>query len=94
MLIVFFGDQIADLTENLRKIRRCKDGTVLLKAFLDSATTVLQEEIRAQPREFRDMIPSFTSVFDLAEHHNASGVRNRPIESALTFICHLGNFVG
>ena len=94
MPVVFFGDKIADLTENLRKLRQSKNGTILLKAFLEKATTVLREEIRAQPREFRYTIPSFTSVFDLAEHHNASGIPNRAIESALTFVCHLSNFIG
>lgn len=94
MPIVFFGDEIAYLTENLRKMRQNIDSTVVLKAFLEKATTLLQEEIRAQPREFRYMVPSFTSVFDLAEHHNASAVPNRAIGSALTFVCHLANFIG
>lgn len=94
MPVIFFGDEIADLTENWRKLRQSKNGTVLLKAFLEKATTVLREEIRAQPREFRYTVPSFTSLFDLAEHHNASSAPNRAIECALTFVCHLGNFIG
>ena len=94
MPIVFFGDEIADPTGNWRKLRQSQNGTVLLHAFLEKATTVLREEIRAQPREFRYMVPSFNNVFDLAEHHNTSGAPNRAIESALTFMCHLGNFIG
>lgn len=94
MPVIFFGDEIADLIENLRNLRQSRSGTVLLQAFLEQATTVLREEIRAQPREFRYMVPSFTSVFDLAEHHHASGVPYRAIESALTFVCHLGLFIG
>lgn len=94
MSAIFFGDQIADLNDNLRRVHQSKDGTVLVQSFLESSTKALREEIGALPRVLRDRLPSFTSIFDLVERHVRSGVPNLALENALLCVCHLANFIG
>ena len=92
--LIFFGDNIADLPGDLRRIRRSQNETVLLKSFLEQASSMLRAEIRSQPREVRYQIPSFTSILDLIERLEVVGMPHRGIKNALTFVCHLANFVG
>lgn len=94
MPVVFFGDQIADLNESLRRVHQSKDGTVLVQSFLESSASALREEVGALPRVLRDRIPSFTSIFDLVERHVRSGAPNPALENALLCVCHLANFIG
>ena len=94
MPLIFFGDNIADLPGDLRRIRRNQNETVLLKSFLEQASSVLRAEVRSQPREVRYQIPSFPSILDLIESYEVVGMPHRGIKSALTFVCHLANFIG
>ena len=94
MPVVFFGDRIAELLKNLKRLNQSKYDTVLLQSFLQQASSVLRDEIRAQPRGLRYQLPSFTGVVGLAEHHFRFDVQDRGIENALTFVCHMANLVG
>lgn len=94
MPALFFGDQIADLNDSLRRLHQSKEGTVLVQSFLETSASALRDEVGALPRVLRDRIPSFTSIFDLVERHVRSGVSNPALENALLCVCHLANFIG
>lgn len=94
MPVAFFGDRIADLLRSLKRLHQSQEDTVLLAFFMKQASSVLREEIGAQPRELRYRLPSFTGIVGLAEHHFSFDVQDRAIENALTFVCHMASLIG
>lgn len=91
--VVLFGDQIADLPVTFRRINHRKDKNVLLGSFLEMSRAALREEVGRQPRSIRDEIPTFTSLFDLAERFHANGVTNSAISAALLCTAQLATFI-
>lgn len=90
--VVLFGDQ-TNLLLAFRRINGRKDETALLGSFLDKVKAALREEVGQQPREIRDSVPAFATVFDLAERYLQNGESNPAVRAALLCVAQLATFI-
>ncbi|KAL1594334.1 Type I Iterative PKS [Paraconiothyrium brasiliense] len=94
MSVSLFPDQLPDTRGLIRRAHEAKKRTVLVKSFLEKAYSALRAEVWDLPRDARDQIPPFNSVYDLSERHAASKIQRVEVSSALLVIAELVNFIG
>ncbi|MCJ1476563.1 hypothetical protein MMC13_005229 [Lambiella insularis] len=90
--IVLFGDQTADYKPFLKDALSRK-GFPILTSFLEQGGRVLREEVAALPARWRDHIPPFSNVRELAERQHDFSPQEAALESALTSLAHLAHFI-
>ncbi|KAF1976212.1 putative polyketide synthase [Bimuria novae-zelandiae CBS 107.79] len=94
MSVSLFPDQLPDTRGLIRRAQEAKKRTVLVKSFLEKAYSALRAEVWNLPRDVRNQIPPFNSVYDLSERHAASKIQRVEVSSALLVIAELANFIG
>jgi hypothetical protein len=94
MSVSLFPDQLPDTRGLIRRTHEAKKRTVLVKSFLEKAYSALRDEVWNLPRDVRNQIPPFNSVYDLSERHADSKVQRVEVSSALLVVAELANFIG
>lgn len=94
MSISLFPDQLPDTRGLIRRAHEARRRTVLVKSFLEKAYSAIRAEVWNLPRDIRNQIPPFNSIFDLSERHAASKVQRVEVSSALLVIAEVANFIG
>lgn len=93
MDLFIFGDQTISQEQLLRRVAARKDNG-LLTAFIQRATSLLQDEIRRLPKRRRALMPDFLTLAHLVEGYYTSGTKVPELESALLTISQLSHFIG
>lgn len=75
----FPGDDLRELFRHLHVHSKDKRHPILAK-FIHEATEALHEEVRLLPNTLRTLVPSFETIFNLADH---DGLRTGPLGGAV-----------
>lgn len=94
MSISLFPDRLPDTRGLIRRAHEVKKRTVLVNSFFEKAYLAIRAEVWNLPRDVRNQIPPFNSIFDLSERHAASKVQRVEVSSALLVIAEIANFIG
>lgn len=87
-----FGDETGDFREPFQKLCEYQDG-VVFRHFLDRLKDVLRDEIRQQPRQVQEQIPSFNDIHELVNRYIESGSRTPILETTFACICQLASVI-
>lgn len=90
--VYLFGDQTFDLFPNLRQLLYSKNSP-LLESFFEQAYYKIRAEIGSLPATERESYAHFTSIADILSWERQHTLHHPPIQSALTCIYQLGEFI-
>ena len=93
--VVFFGEELSLAYPYLLAIQRHKGRSVLIDSFLDDSCSVLRHELRRQSKSNtkQEYIPTYQSIFDLAEGLQRENIRNPALDCALLCIAQIAGFM-
>ncbi|KZF26968.1 conidial yellow pigment biosynthesis polyketide synthase [Xylona heveae TC161] len=94
MDLLVFGDQEVDIHAFLQKIWLAGKQNTLLGTFLERTGLALREEIARLPGLERQKIPNFTNIHELAKRYHEAGQRHASVETALSCVAQLAQFIG
>ncbi|KAH8432989.1 polyketide synthase alb1 [Aspergillus melleus] len=90
--VYLFGDQTFEVSTKLPPLLHCKTSP-LLEAFFEQAYHALRSEIAQLPARDRDTYPRFSSIAELLAWRNRQERLHQPIETTLTCIYQLAQFI-
>ncbi|PLB48450.1 conidial pigment polyketide synthase PksP/Alb1 [Aspergillus steynii IBT 23096] len=90
--VYLFGDQTFEVSTKLPPLLHSKSSP-LLEAFFEQAYQGLRSEITQLPARERDTYPRFSSIAELLSWRNRQEKLHQPIETILTCIYQLAQFI-
>ena len=91
--LLLFSDHAAPEYDLLQSVVLCKK-IPLLQNFVERVSVALREEIRKLPHHERTQIPDFRTINDLIEAYRQSHCQSPVLESALSTIALIGQYIG
>lgn len=90
--VLFYSDQIVEPAPFLHTLLQQSKSSPALDRFFRQSVNALRLEINALPEDVRQSLPSFHSVYDLAESHD--DLENRVVLSTVRLcIAQLGDYI-
>lgn len=91
--VVHFGSELSNTYTALRALQRRKGYSNSVDSFLRTSGDVIREEFRNQSKPWKEQLPTFDSIFDLAEKLQRREIPSYALKAALGCVAQLAVFL-